>query len=123
MAQPHKVKENSRLGTFAQLLKEKDSFGEGFAMKLDGRNSQLYTYCGLLSSIFLGIIVVLYGYLKTDVLINKKDVSLISSVHQFFYSDEDIFSHKNGLNIAVALTAYDEDTEWILDPKYGELVF
>ena len=65
----------------------------------------------------------MYGYLKIDVLINKKDVNLLSSTNQFHYSDRDIFSFKDGLNIAVALTAYDEELEWILDSKYGQLVF
>ena len=92
-------------------------------MKLDSGQSKLYSYSGLISSILLSIIIIMYGYLKTDTLINKKDVNLLSSINQFFYSDEDIFSYKNGLNMAVALTDYDENIEWILDRKYGQIVF
>ena len=117
----HKVK--STLRVCQQRLKEKDNFGEGFSMNLDRGKSELHSCAGLISSILLGIIVIMYAYLKTDVLINNKDVNLLQSINQYFYSDEDIFSYKNGLNIAVALTSYDENIEWILDRKYGELVF
>ena len=42
----------------------------------------------------------------------------------YFYSEDYIFSYeKNGLNLAVAFTAYDTETEPILDDSYGRLIF
>ena len=38
-------------------------------------------------------------------------------------TSDSVFTYKTGLNFAVAFTAYDGETEWILDPSYGELVF
>ena len=38
--------------------------------------------------------------------------------------DEDLyFDNARGLNVAVALTAYDNEREVILDPSYGEIIF
>ena len=34
-----------------------------------------------------------------------------------------IFDASKGLNMAMALTAYDGETENILDPSFGEIVF
>ena len=33
-----------------------------------------------------------------------------------------MFSKEDGLNIAVAFTGFDSETEWTLDPSYGSLV-
>ena len=58
-----------------------------------------------------------------DVLIRKKDVDVSLSVNEMHYSPDDIFSHTNGFNVAVAFTAYDNEMLWALDDSYGELVF
>lgn len=39
------------------------------------------------------------------------------------FTDDDIFSYKNGLNVAMAFTAYDTEKSYILDETYGELIF
>ena len=58
-----------------------------------------------------------------DVFLARKDVDILSAVNDLLFTDDDIFSYKNGLNIAVAFTAYDSEESWILDETYGELVF
>ena len=54
---------------------------------------------------------------------NRKDVNVLSTINRLFFDDDDVFSFENGLNVAVGLTAYDSEQEWILDRKYGELYF
>ena len=56
-------------------------------------------------------------------MISKKDVDILSTVNDDTYTSDDVFDYKNGFNIAVAFTAFDSETEWILDPTYGSLVF
>ena len=53
----------------------------------------------------------------------RKDVDVLSTINRLAFADDEVFSYKNGLNIAVAFTAYDSEKEWILDRKYGELYF
>ena len=67
--------------------------------------------------------IAVYAWLKLDVLINQKDTNILSTTNQLAYADDEIFSYDNGLNIAVAFTAYDNEEEWILDERYGELFF
>ena len=47
----------------------------------------------------------------------------ISIVLRFNFEDNYTFSADQGLNIAVGLTAFDDETEPILDPSIGEIVF
>ena len=58
-----------------------------------------------------------------DVLIEKKDVDVLSATKDLYYSADDKFTYSNGLNIAVAFTEYNSNEEWELDPAYGSLVF
>ena len=69
------------------------------------------------------MIMAVFFYLKLDVLINKKDVNILSTTNRLFYNDEDEFTFANNFNVAVAFTAYDDKEEWILDPTYGTLRF
>ena len=92
-------------------------------MKMDDGEDDVSTFTGALCSIFIVTLVLIYSYLKTDVLVNRKDVDVLSTIKDFEYKDTEIFDHDNGLNIAVAFTAYDTSSEWLLDSTYGELVF
>ena len=93
-------------------------------MKIDNEGeSHLRSYMGAFCSILLIFVVLIYSYQKFDVFLARKDVDILSAVNDFHFTDDDIFSYKNGLNIAVAFTAYDSEESWILDETYGELVF
>ena len=61
--------------------------------------------------------------MKLDILIARKDVDILQTTNFLHYDDVSNFTSVNGFNIAVGFTAYDTNTEWILDPTYGELVF
>lgn len=76
------------------------------------------TFCTL---VWVSIIVI-FAAQKTDILINKKKVSILSTTKDLFYSDSDEFTFKDGLNIAVGFTEFDNNREWSLDPRMGELV-
>ena len=48
---------------------------------------------------------------------------MLSTTKDMFWTDDDKFTYDNGFNVGVAFTAYDSETEWILDKKYGEIFF
>lgn len=112
-----------RMRELGNSFKSKDLFSERFRMKLDDGEGSVSTYSGALCSIFIVTLVLLYSYLKTDVLVNRKDVDVLSTIKDFEFEDTEIFSHDNGFNIAVGFTAYDTSSDWLLDSTYGELVF
>ena len=49
-------------------------------------------------------------------------MSILSTIEDLYFSDEDEFTYDQGLNIAVGFTAFDNITTWSLDPAYGKLV-
>ena len=100
-----------------------DIFGGSFAMKLDDGEEYLTSFSGAILSVLSFISMMLYLYLKSDVLLNKKDVDILSTVNRLFFDDDERFTFNDGFNIAVAFTAFDNEEEWILDKKYGTLVF
>ena len=92
-------------------------------MSLDYGRDTLQTYAGLFFSVLLFIFVSFYAAQKVDILINKKDVDVLSVVNKNFYDSKYIFDYSKGFNVAVAFTASDNQSEYILDPTYGRLVF
>ena len=55
------------------------------------------------------MMMAVFFYLKLDVLINKKDVNILSTANRLFYNDEDEFTFDNGFNVAVAFTEYNNE--------------
>ena len=47
----------------------------------------------------------------------------MTTTKQRAYLPTDTFSYENGLNMAVAFTAYDNDDSYTLDLSYGEIIF
>lgn len=60
--------------------------------------------------------------MKVGILLERKDVDILTTTQTMHYQDDANFTSANGLNFAIAFTAYDSESEWILDPTYGELV-
>ena len=100
-----------------------DLFGTQFRMRLDAGKQSLNSIGGTLMSLLLVATLIFYAQLKFDVLINKKDVDVLSSIYENVFTADDEFGYQNGFNVAAAFTAYDSGTEYILDETYGELVF
>lgn len=78
---------------------------------------------GSFLSIVVTCVVLLYAYLKADVLVSRRDVDILSTIDDNKFTPDYEFTAENGFNIAIALTAYDNDPMPILDPSYGEIVF
>ena len=79
-------------------------------MKLDEGKSVVKSFCGSFCTIFLFTILLAYATQKIDILINRKNVDILSTVIDLQYSDADIFGYKNGFNIAAAFTGFNNET-------------
>ena len=69
-----------------------------------------------------------FAWMKIDMLNTEyremdEPITIMTTTQQRAYQPTDTFSFENGLNIAVAFTAYDNDESYLLDPSYGELIF
>ena len=78
---------------------------------------------GSMLTLALLAVVIIYALVKADVLVNSKDVNVLSTINDMFFTPDDEFTYENGFNISVGFTAYDSNPEPILDPTIGEVVF
>ena len=78
---------------------------------------------GSILSILATCIILAYAYRKADVLLARKDVDILSTINDQAFGYDDVFSYKNGLNFAVALSGYGDNSETNIDPTFGSLVF
>ena len=78
---------------------------------------------GLFCSIILIAVVSLFVWQKTNIWLGREDVYIMQSTQNQHFSNEYVFTNEMGLNFAFAFTDYDSETEDILHPSYGSLVF
>ena len=100
-----------------------DQFGLHYIMRLDSKKLTVQTFMGSICSLITIIVVSYYAYLQTAMLFDRKDDLIVSSTQVDFFDSDFTFDASMGLNFAVAFTAYDSETEDILDPSYGSLTF
>ena len=90
---------------------------------MDSDVAQLKTVMGTLcTSIWVGIIL-FFAYNKLGILMGRKATNILSAAREMHFSTRDEFNSKQGLAIAVAFTAFDNELTYSLDSSYGELVF
>ena len=56
-------------------------------------------------------------------MIQKKDVNILTGEKDLHFNDMDRFGYDKGMNIAVAFSSYNSETELELDPSYGHIIF
>ena len=91
-------------------------------MTIDGETQVSQSYLGATLSVFTLLLTALYAFQKVEILINKKDVDILSAERDIFYTDDDKFTYSNGFNMAFAFTSYSSEREYELPPEYGTLV-
>ena len=92
-------------------------------MKIDEDKSFMRSTTGSICTVILFLVIGAYAYTKTDAWLMKKNVDIMAARNEEFFDEEYVFGYEQGLNFAIAFTAYDGATEPILDPKYGKVVF
>lgn len=83
-----------------------------------GGLSSLPTIAGLIFTLFLLSLTMAYSVRKFDQMITRKEVDIISVVQDSYFDEAELFSYKQGFNIAVALDSFEP-----IDPSYGRISF
>ena len=76
-------------------------------MKIDKGHSIMTTSVGSIFSIILFIIVGMYAFQKTNIMVNKTDNYVMTSTQDSFFNLDYRFGYEQGFNIAIAFTAFD----------------
>ena len=121
------VSENTQKPTscarsFGSCLMRYDSFGETFKLKLDKGQVMLPSIIGTVLSFISFFLIIGFTIQKLEILVNYKDMKITTSVQDNHFTESDTFSGRQGLNIAVALTSFDEDREMV-SPEYAKIQF
>ena len=61
-------------------------------MKVDDGNEEKASFFGGICSLSLLIVVIAFTYQKVDVLINKRDVDILSTVNENFFTADEVFN-------------------------------
>ena len=80
-----------------------DRFGEAFTMKFDGGKNKLQTCIGAIMSVLLLFVLIIYGGMKFNTLIQKQQVDIITAINEEYFDDNLNFTEKDGLSFAFAL--------------------
>ena len=91
----------------SKWFKAQDKFGRGFGLKMDNGKGAMKTHVGTICSIIWVTIIIVYGATQIDTLVNKKSISILTTYNDLYFKDSQSFDYDQGLNIAVAFTAYD----------------
>ena len=100
-----------------------DSYGLIYQTRIRQDSLKLRSLRGSLCTIFLWVILIAYSYRKAKIFYNRERDDTTQHLSEYEINEREVFSIKNGFNIAVALTTYDSSTEMELDPSYGQLRF
>ena len=92
-------------------------------MKLDDQIRTLPTLAGLISTICVILVVSSYSMIQFEKLVLKEGEDILETTKEDFFDDTHELTFEDGINFAVGLSSFDTNTEPILDPQYGELVF
>ena len=111
------------MATLRDQILDKDQFGESFKMSINGHTKHVKTWIGICCTIILYTTITTTIFILALKMMDRKEVSIETTIKDSFYSSTDVFSYDKGLSVAVALTAFNSEANQILDPTYGELVF
>ena len=92
-------------------------------LKNDDSMTHKTTNLGSVFSLLLIIVLLGYSYQKIHIFYEKTKIDILETTLEGYYPEEYVFKWDNGFNIAVAVTAYDNERENILDPSIADLGF
>ena len=72
-------------------------------MNLDKGQGSLPSKMGAINSFFLLIVLLIYTYYKFDIMLEKKDVDILSAVQRDHFQADYEFKADRGLNVALAV--------------------
>ena len=72
-------------------------------MRIEEGKDVLPTKMGALCSILLIVILIMYAGYKISILEGKKSIDIVQAVQENYFDETHVFSHEQGLNIAVGV--------------------
>ena len=103
-------------------IKKADIFFQDIEILFENGKPKLQTHCGVLMGFIMILIIVLYAYMKADIMLNFLDNTIQEPSTKNYFDFDYIYDSKDGWRVAFALTAYDSSSDpRELDDSFGIL--
>ena len=106
-----------------EIFLQADMLGESYTMSLSKGVHQLPSRIGVLLSLFVSTILIVYSGFKIHIMIEKNDTVMHSITEEFYYNTDYVMDSSKNFYFAVALTGFDNEEERALDPSIAEIKF
>ena len=100
-----------------------DVLGEAYTMSISKGVYQLPSRIGVLLTLFISTILIVYTGFKMNIMIEKNDNIMYSTTKEFYYAHDYVMDSSKYFYFAFALTGFDNEQESILDPSIAEIKF
>ena len=97
--------------------------GEAYTMSISKGVHQLPSRIGVLLSLFISTILIVYTGFKMNIMIEKNDNVMYSMTEEFHYDNDYVMDSSKYFYFAFALTGFDNERERLLDPSIAEIKF
>ena len=79
----------SAASSTSNWIRSQDKFGAGFGIKMDAGVDKNKTHMGTFCTLLWFVIIMSYAANKIDILINKKDTSILAATRDLYFSSQD----------------------------------
>jgi len=104
------------------MVKDRDAFGETFSFTLPNGKEKYTTWCGLIFTATIYIVLIVYGQMKLGKVIGWGDSAVVESREDSYFNSSFVWSSDEGMQFAFGITSYDGNQEPIDDPDCGRVV-
>ena len=98
-----------------------DYFGQPFFFRLPDGRKEKRTWQGLILTILVSVEILFYSSVQIAKLVSFGENTVMVSPRDNYFDSNFEFTTNDGLMLAFALTEFDENSDVIEDPDYGEL--
>lgn len=102
----------------SEQVKKLDLFSSEFYFGIDNGNKKLKTMSGTIFTFILGIILIAFAVHKTNVLLSRSSVNVVTSVKDNFIKVDERFGTAQGFAVAAAWSA-NGASSYDLQPSIG----
>ena len=116
------AKKETACSKVGEIVKDRDAFGETFSFTLPNGKEKYTTWCGLIFTATIYIVLIVYGQMKLGKVVGWGDSAVVESREDSYFNSSFVWSSDEGMQFAFGITAYDGNQEPIDDPDYGSVV-
>lgn len=103
-------------------IKKADIFFQDIEILFENGKPKLQTHCGVVMGLVMILIIVLYGYMKADIMLNYEDNTIQEPSTKNYFDFDYVYKSQDGWRTAFGVTRYDSSSDAReLDETFGNI--